>query len=490
MSILNVNQIQPVGGGNTITVSASDVSASGATITATSFVGSVTGSVTGDITGNITGASATFSGNVDIADKIIHTGDTDTAMRFPADNTFAVDTAGSERLRINSSGNIGIGTDNPQGKVDIWGNVVITDQDQGLFFSDPDNKVEYQNIYMSSSDNSLNLQSYDGSWVRRLTIDTSGNIGIHTASNIRKGWGPTGFSGYSDSQDIALAGTSSNNGFQLIRYNTGYGAYGLTIGRSKHGTVGTHGQVVSNNDIGHIQWVASDGSNFQRTAQISGNADGNITSSSAEGKLIFKTSKSSSTTPTQAMTIKANHNVELHDGNLVFETSGNGIDFSATANSSGSMSSELLDDYEEGTFTAVLNSHSDRTNTTATNTTNSFTSRYTKVGRLVTVHIHCTSLHVNAKNHVLRTITGLPFESNANNRSTAAIGEQRGLHFVYSSSNETTNNHHLYAYIQGDTTTIDLGASKGSSAYSGWPATHNSTSSQYMTITIQYITDT
>ena len=29
MSILNVNQIQPVGGGSTITVSASDISASG-----------------------------------------------------------------------------------------------------------------------------------------------------------------------------------------------------------------------------------------------------------------------------------------------------------------------------------------------------------------------------------------------------------------------------------------------------------------------------
>ena len=54
-----------------------------------------------------------FSGNVDIADKIIHTGDTDTAMRFPADNTFAVDTAGSERLRITSAGLVGIGTDSP-----------------------------------------------------------------------------------------------------------------------------------------------------------------------------------------------------------------------------------------------------------------------------------------------------------------------------------------------------------------------------------------
>ena len=70
------------------------------------------GDITGNVTGNISGATGTFSGNVDIADKIIHTGDTDTAMRFPADNTFAVDTAGTERFRITSAGLIGIGTVN------------------------------------------------------------------------------------------------------------------------------------------------------------------------------------------------------------------------------------------------------------------------------------------------------------------------------------------------------------------------------------------
>ena len=44
-------------------------------------------------------------------------------------------------------------------------------------------------------------------------------------------------------------------------------------------------------------------------------------------------------------------NTTITSGNLVIGTSGNGIDFSATSNSSGTMSSELLDDYEEGTFT-------------------------------------------------------------------------------------------------------------------------------------------
>ena len=48
--------------------------------------------------------TGSFTGDVDIADKIIHTGDTNTAIRFPAADTFTVETAGSERFRISSTG--------------------------------------------------------------------------------------------------------------------------------------------------------------------------------------------------------------------------------------------------------------------------------------------------------------------------------------------------------------------------------------------------
>ena len=43
-------------------------------------------------------------GDVSIADKIIHTGDTNTAIRFPAVDTITFETAGSEKLRITSNG--------------------------------------------------------------------------------------------------------------------------------------------------------------------------------------------------------------------------------------------------------------------------------------------------------------------------------------------------------------------------------------------------
>jgi len=47
MSKLNVNEIQPVGGGQTVTVTAAEITASSSTITASSFVGPLTGNSTG-----------------------------------------------------------------------------------------------------------------------------------------------------------------------------------------------------------------------------------------------------------------------------------------------------------------------------------------------------------------------------------------------------------------------------------------------------------
>ena len=72
------------------------------------FTGVVTAtSYSGIDLGAVTGATGDFS----IADKIVHTGDTDTAIRFPSADTFTVETAGSERLRTDSSGRIVIGND-------------------------------------------------------------------------------------------------------------------------------------------------------------------------------------------------------------------------------------------------------------------------------------------------------------------------------------------------------------------------------------------
>jgi hypothetical protein len=107
----------------------------------------------------------------------------------------------------------------------------------------------------------------------------------------------------------------------------------------------------------------------------------------------------------------------LSTGNLVIGTSGKGIDFSDTP---GTGTSELLADYEEGTFTPTL--FYDTAGFDGTYTTQ--IGQYTKVGNLVTVLvvIGISSKGINSGDVQLR---GLPFTFsatvNANNSGGNAV---------------------------------------------------------------------
>ena len=93
-------------------------------------------------------------------------------------------------------------------------------------------------------------------------------------------------------------------------------------------------------------------------------------------------------------------NVTITDGNLIV-ADGHGIDFSATSDGT-SMTAELLDDYEEGTFTPTWSFSSGSV------TYQYQAGRYTKIGRLVTAVIGINTAGVSsaAGDAVLN---GLPF---------------------------------------------------------------------------------
>ena len=131
--------------------------------------------------------------DITLGDSIIHLGDTDTKMRFPADDIIAFDTAGTEKVRIATNGSVGIGTDNPttyklhlQGstsalarfertggafaKVDIKAG--SSSGNSYLTFSDPD-ASEVGEINYEHADNSLRFNTNSS---ERLRITSTGRI--------------------------------------------------------------------------------------------------------------------------------------------------------------------------------------------------------------------------------------------------------------------------------------------------------------------------
>ena len=107
--------------------------------------------------------------------------------------------------------------------------------------------------------------------------------------------------------------------------------------------------------------------------------------------------------------------VTLKDGNVVV-ANGNGIDFSGTSDGT-TMSSELLDDYEEGTFTPAFSGSSSAPSGVSYSVR---TGSYTKIGRSVTCHVYLALSSWSSGPSGNAIVSSLPFTSRNNNDSYAA----------------------------------------------------------------------
>ena len=132
--------------------------------------------------------------------------------------------------------------------------------------------------------------------------------------------------------------------------------------------------------------------------------------------------------------------MSITNGNLVIGAAGKGIDFSADPSAAG-MTSELLDDYEEGTWTPTDASGAGLTFTTSN-------TNYTKVGN--TVFVTGVVTFPATADASAAQIGGLPFTAKAssngffpavNNASLSIVGNvASGTATFYLAQPETTNN--------------------------------------------------
>jgi hypothetical protein len=116
--------------------------------------------------------------------------------------------------------------------------------------------------------------------------------------------------------------------------------------------------------------------------------------------------------------VTGTRDAEMTAGNLRF-SSGKGIDFSADANAAG-MTSELLNDYEVGTWTPVYSGLSGSIGSTAY-ATNGQLGRYTKIGNVVYVSARVVLSNKGSWTGTV-LIGGLPFAPLSSPNPNPAVG--------------------------------------------------------------------
>jgi len=123
---------------------------------------------------------------------------------------------------------------------------------------------------------------------------------------------------------------------------------------------------------------------------------------------------------TESVKVGSEH-LTIQNGDLIIGTAGHGIDFSASADGSGSVDSggELLDDYEEGSFNVNYKTGAAGSNTVSAASYASTGGLYTKIGNMVhfQIRIKCSS-HTAQGGQIV--IEGLPFTHVSTNIASGA----------------------------------------------------------------------
>ena len=281
----------------------------------------------------MTGVLAVTAGTVS-APGLTFSGDTNTGIYSPAADTIAFSEGGVEAMRIDASGNVGIGTTAPGALLNVVANTA----------------TDAVRITQTGAGNALVVEDAANPDSTPFVVDTTGNVGIGTSAptallNVvantatdavritQTGTGnalvvedaanPDSTPFVVDASGQVIQGYTANitsasfqangaNTFSGVRWNPGtQTGTAIILGRSRSATIGTNSIVLTGDNLGAINFSGDDGAAFIRAASISADVDLTPGTNDMPGRLVFSTTADGASSPTERMRITSTGNVGI-----------------------------------------------------------------------------------------------------------------------------------------------------------------------------------
>jgi len=277
--------------------------------------------------------------------------------------------AASERMRITSSGNVGIGTDNPGYQLDLRRNDTGTTPSLGI-------------RQIGTGDASMAFQTTTSPYGFIIGVDASDGEKFKISTGVSDIAADTKLA-IDTSGNTVIRGSSSNSALHVV---------GSTLG----------GILLKQN--AQVTYTPADEANFQQGITFENSGSGHAFSIGyGQGGVLKFSYFDNGSTYSEIAQLKPTG--DFYPAGSVIMNAGEGISFAATSQASG-MSSELLDDYEEGTWTPVLGASATQPSVTYVSTYTA--GRYIKIGGMVfaTFEVRYTAQSGGSGD---ARITGLPF---------------------------------------------------------------------------------
>ena len=327
-------------------------------------------------------------------------------MASGSDNLLTIHTTNTtERVRVNSDGDVIVGsgiTVSPDGDIFATGVTTAT-----TFVGALTGTASGNPTLTNGSNNRVVTATGANGLTGESTLLFDGNLIIDSDS---------GHLQIGDDQDLDIYHNGSNgyikNGTGQLLIRSGTHTFENAAGSTEYARIDSSGQF----SLGRTSQITGNGNSSTSVFEQLSNSNYPLALHSSQtnkrGLLIFyaTTGAGNAGDPFIACTDNTNNKFQVTSdgtttirGNLVMATAGKGIDFSATGDGA-TVSSELLDDYEEGTWTPVLNGTHSNMGTGL--------GKYAKVGSIT--HYWIEFGHVVAGNGSFNAntyISGFPFST-------------------------------------------------------------------------------